>query len=350
MPSSSVCHLVHYPLTRALPLHTQPSGPPLPSSPPSPLVSLHSRLTPPRPLPIPPIALRASMAGMSCRHELPGMSCQASCHVGSSPMAALRALHMGSLRASTGAATPPPHEWALRLATSHASSARAGDSCGCPSLTHLLSADLLYNDPPLSPTHFLSLSPLLTLSPTLSSHQQYFLSHPRLLYLPPSSSCLSAAHAPYPPPISSACSSSPSHPCATPSPMCVGAAEGGRSHLPSHGSPFLRAARSDMLAQLLDGEVRGPGVCAWDGGRCVGWGMVRVVSGYRSRDRVGTRLWERLSLLAGEAGWQRRMGVRSGRNRQQPLLLRCHRPSHCPSPSERTTQDAACNLLQYNIV
>ncbi|CAI5491143.1 unnamed protein product, partial [Closterium sp. Naga37s-1] len=36
--------------------------------------------------------------------------------------------------------------------------------------------------------------------------------------------------------------------------------------------------------------------------------------------------------------------------RQQPLLLRCHRPSHCPSPSERTTQDAACNLLQYNIV
>ncbi|CAI5979476.1 unnamed protein product, partial [Closterium sp. NIES-65] len=89
-------------------------------------------------------------------HELPGMICQASCHVASSPMAALRALHVDSLRASTGAATPPPHEWALRLAASHASSARA--------------------------------------------------------------------------------------------------AEGGRSHLPSHGSPFLRAACSDLLALLLDGE------------------------------------------------------------------------------------------------
>ncbi|CAI5979578.1 unnamed protein product [Closterium sp. NIES-65] len=116
---------------------------------------------------------------------------------------------------------------------------------------------LAFQRPPSLSNPF-SLSPLLALSPTLSSHQQYFLSHPRLLYLPPSSSCLSAAHAPYPPPISSACSSSPSRPSATPSPMCVGAAEGGRSHLPSHGSPSLRAARSHLLALLLAGEAAAP--------------------------------------------------------------------------------------------
>ncbi|CAI5535329.1 unnamed protein product [Closterium sp. Naga37s-1] len=61
------------------------------------------------------------------RHELPGMSCRASCHVASLPMAALRAVHVDSLRASTGAAPPPPHEWAPCVSLRHIP-ARAGDS------------------------------------------------------------------------------------------------------------------------------------------------------------------------------------------------------------------------------
>ncbi|CAI5986299.1 unnamed protein product [Closterium sp. NIES-64] len=213
-------------------------------------------------------------------------------------MAALRALHMDSLRASTGAAPPPPHEWAP-----------------CVSLRHMPAAHVqrlpLSHPPPLCRLAFqrppslsnpFSLSPLLALSPTLSSHQQYFLSHPRLLYLPPSSSCLSAAHAPYPPPISSACSSSPSRPSATPSPMCVGAAEGGRSHLPSHGSPSLRAARSHLLALLLAGEVRVRGMVGGAWGEWVwkerqGWyeaGGEAVAAGRGSRvaEADGGEEWE----------------------------------------------------------
>ncbi|CAI5991278.1 unnamed protein product [Closterium sp. NIES-64] len=233
-------------------------------------------------------------------------------------MAALRALHMGSLRASTGAATPPPHEWTLRLATSHASSARAAVALLLPTS----SLPTCFTTTPLSlqPISFpyrpssLSLPLFLLINSTSSLTHVSSISRPRpLAFLPPMPS------------------------------------EGGINHLPSHGSPSLRAACSDLLAQLLDGEKqrqgwyeavgeavavgRGSRVAEADGGE--EW--EEQVRGVETRGGRGGLCGEVTATLGGSEWW-----LAEG---QQPLLLRCHRPSHCPSPSERTTQDAACNLL-----